>query len=117
MSAFICSDKHFAVVAKALFADKYEQQLFANHLKRENIRSVNYRYNEKTRVTRVNLNAASDADVRQYDGSDILKLLNCIDYQSCEHPDYDSTMFKLATRLLKLQGANEKVAKPNLWSI
>lgn len=117
MSAFICSDKHFAVVAKAMFAELHEQQAFANHLKRENIRSVNYRYKEKTRFSKVNLEAAKAADVRQYDGHDIHQLLDCIDYQSCEHPDYDATMYKLATRLLSAQGSNPKAAKPNLWSI
>jgi hypothetical protein len=117
MSAYICSDKHFAVVAKAMFADLYEQQQFANHLKRENIKSVNYRYGEKTRFSQVNLEAAKAADVRQYNGHDIHALLNCIDYQSCEHPDYDSTMYKLATRLLSAQGSNPKAAQPGLRSI
>jgi hypothetical protein len=117
MSAYICSDKHFAVVAKALFAQPHNQQSFANHLKRENIRSVNHRYREKTRVTRVNLDAATPIDVNAYMGHDILRLLQCIDYQSCEHPDYDDTMYKLAVRVLEAQGADAAKARENLWSI
>ena len=58
MSAFICSDAQFATVARGLFTDESTAQQFANHLKRENVRSVNYRYKEKTRATRVNMDMA-----------------------------------------------------------
>jgi hypothetical protein len=57
MSAFICSDKHFAVVAKALFASPTQAQQFADALKRENIKSVNHRYNESYRFRKVKLDA------------------------------------------------------------
>jgi hypothetical protein len=118
MSAFICSDKQFAVVAKALFADSTSAQQFADALKRENIKSVNYRYSESTRFRAVNLEAATQADVSEYDGNDILCLLACIDYQSCEHPDYDKTRIDLAERMLRAQGGNKAASnKPNLWSV
>jgi len=117
MSAYICSDKQFAVIAKAMFAEPRNQQTFANHLKRENIKSVNYRYKETTRFTKVNLNAATQEEVNGYFGHDILKLLYCVDYQSCEHPDYDDTQYKLVARLLQAQGADSEQSQPNLWSI
>jgi hypothetical protein len=118
MSAFICSDKHFAVVAKALFASPIVAQRFADALKRENIKSFNHRYNESTRFRKVNLKAATADDVKQYDGHDILCLLNCIDYQSCEHPDYNNTYLGLAERLLEAQGNRcSSSTKPNLWAI
>lgn len=118
MSAFICSDKQFAVVAKHLFpADVQAQQFFADHLKRENIASVNYRYNERTRRTKCNLDHATDDDVRLYTVHGILRLLECVDYQSCEHPDYDSTQYKLAKRLLESLGADAELARPGLWAI
>jgi hypothetical protein len=118
MSAFICSDKHFAVVAKALFAQPTSAMQFANALKRENVKSVNHRYDETTRFRKVDMNAATADEVKQYDGNDILCLLNCIDYQSCEHPDYDRTRIDLAERMLKAQGGNPNASnKPNLWAI
>lgn len=121
MSAFICSDKQFAVVAKALFASPTAAQQFADALKRENIKSVNYRYRdcaERARFRKVNLDAATADEVKQYDGNDILCLLKCIDYQSCEHPDYDRTRIDLAERMLKAQGGNPNASnKPNLWAI
>jgi hypothetical protein len=117
MSAFICSDKHFAVVAKALFASPTQAQQFADALKRENIKSVNHRYNESYRFRKVKLDAATKADVRKYDGSHILVLLNCINYQSCEHPDYDSTRIELAIRWLRIQGATEANVTSHLWAI
>jgi hypothetical protein len=118
MSAFICSDKHFAVVAKALFAQHTSAQQFADALKRENIKSVNYRYGESTRFRKVDLNAATADEVKQYDGHDLLCLLTCIDYQSCEHPDYNNLYLELAQRWLRVQGANQDASnKPNLWAI
>jgi hypothetical protein len=120
MSAFICSDKHFAVVAKALFAQPTSAQQFADALKRENIKSVNYRYRdcaERARFRKVNLDAATADDVKQYDGSQILVLLMCIDYQSCEHPDYDNTRLDLAQRWLRVHGATEANVTDHLWAI
>ena len=117
MSAFICSDKQFAVVAKALFAGGTSAQQFADALKRENITSYNHRYNEKVRVTRVKLDSATPDDMRLYSGHDILMLLRCIDYQSCEHPTYNRTLLDLAERFLEASGSTDDEAQPNLWSI
>lgn len=121
MSAFLCSDRHFAVIAKHLFpADVQSQQFFADHLKRENIDSVNWRYQhhgKPTRRTKCNLAAATDKDVQIYTLHDILRLLDCVDYQSCEHPTYNSTQYKLAERLLKSLGADAMLARRGLWSI
>lgn len=118
MSAFICSDKHFAVVAKALFAQPTSAQQFADALKRENIKSVNHRYGESTRFRKVDMSTATPDEVKQYDGHDLLCLLNCIEYQSCEHPDYDRTRIDLAKRWLRVKGGNPNASnKPNLWAI
>lgn len=117
MSAFICSDKQFAVVAKALFAGGTSAQQFADALKRENIASYNYRYNEKVRFSRVKLDSATPDDMRLYSGDDILVLLQCIDYQSCEHPTYNRTLLDLAERFLEASGSTDAKAQPNLWSI
>jgi hypothetical protein len=111
MSAFICSDRQFATVARYLFSCETTAQQFANHLKRENVRSVNYRYDENNRFRKVNMNKAGDG----WSADDIAALLACIDYQSCEHPDYEAGPLKLAERLLIATGANRE--KSNLWSI
>lgn len=112
MSAFICTDKHIATVASALFADKRQAQDAANHFKRENIRSVNYRYKEKTRVTKCDM---AQANLAPYTGHDIAALLHCLDYQSCEHPDCDLLVINLCLRILDHQGA--KASQSSVWSI
>jgi hypothetical protein len=111
MSAFICSDRHFATVAQWLFSDAHAAQLFADALKRENIKSVNHRYGEKTRFRRVNL---AQADLAKLTHHDILCLLECINYQSCEHPTYNNIFYKLAHRLLMASGAQSD--QSSLWS-
>ena len=78
MSAFILTDKHLSAIAYAVMP--HNAQSFANKLKAINIDSVNYRYSEKTRKTRVKL----DVSAKGYNPSIICKLIDCWDYQSCE---------------------------------
>ena len=115
MSAFICSDKQFAAVAKAIFVDAKRQQQFANALKRENVKSVNHRYKDNVRFSKVNLHSCSVFEFSQYSDDDVAKLLECIDYQSCEHPTYNDMNYKLAELLLRARGANP--ARSQVWSI
>jgi hypothetical protein len=111
MSAFICSDRQFATVARFFFsADFKAAQHFADHLKRENVRSVNHRYGEKTRFSRVNMAEACDG----FTPDDIAAMLACIDYQSCEHPTYNVGPLQLANRLLIATGANRE--QSTIWS-
>lgn len=83
MSAFILSDKHFATIAYYIegFHEGLCPQVLADKLKRINIESVDYRYNEKTRFSKVRL--SRDTDI-QYNTVDIIRLIDCWDYQSCE---------------------------------
>lgn len=59
-------------------------QLHANTLKRENIRSVNWRYGERERFKPVKfVGYGEHASAEQ-----VVMWLRCIQYQSCERPDY-----------------------------
>lgn len=116
MSAFVCSDTHFAVVAKLLFDKAEDSQKFADLLKRENIRSVNHRYSSNVRFRKVDLKSISDADLGRYSLHDALKLLECIDYQSCEPADYNNVLYELASSLLIARGARSSQASVS-WSI
>jgi hypothetical protein len=80
MSAFIMNDSDFYLIAKAVQPSNVGE--FADMLKRININSVNFRYNEKTRFYKCkfpdvvsniapNINRVKD-------------LINCWTYQSCE---------------------------------
>jgi hypothetical protein len=82
MSAWICSDKHIASVVCAVLKEEYRQKA-ADMIKKANIRSVNYRYNEHTKITPCDLTQAEPLLP-----GDIVKLAHSIDYQSCERPDW-----------------------------
>ena len=112
MSVFLCSDKHIATVATALFADPKQAQAAANVFKHENIRSVNARYQEKTRVTKCKM---SGADLAPYTGHDIAQLLNCIEYQSSMHQNRNLLIFNLCFRILDYQKANKLLS--SVWTI
>jgi hypothetical protein len=90
--------------AKALPAGDYDRAAeVANILWRENIRSVSYRYpNDKTSATLPGPNGGSfvvgPADFFAYmvrfDPVQVLKSIDCLDYQSCEHPEWGASEAK-----------------------
>lgn len=85
MSSFILSDKHFQIIADYIKSESpaFDYQDFANRLKRINIDSYNHRYNEKIRFSKVKFNNQfSHKDYNQYD---IIRLIQCWSYQSCEN--------------------------------
>lgn len=83
MSAFICSDLHFSAIAYYIegLNPAVNAQELANRLKSINIDSVNYRYKEKTRKTKCKL----QRDNRQLTIADVIRLIQCWSYQSCEN--------------------------------
>ncbi len=82
MSAFILSDKHFSVIAYYIGnITDIDPQVIANKLKAINIDSVNFRYNEKTRKSKCKLQHTG----KDYTTSDIIRLIQCWSYQSCEN--------------------------------
>ena len=117
MSAFILSDKHFTVIANyvALCKDNINVIEFANKLKAINIKSVNYRYNEKTRITKCKLDNSNN----YYSKYDVIRLIQCWDYQSCENiTDIDFNLMQVFLYSLfnndELQNARNNSDK---WSI
>ena len=81
MSAFLCSDYHIATMAKyiAPLHGSINAQELANKLKKINIESVNYRYNEKSRAVRCKM-----GKTLVIGANDFAALFSCWDYQSCE---------------------------------
>ena len=127
MSAFICSDRHIATIVKAYAFHAAESDDFAhdlaNTLKRENIRSVNYRYNQRNRINPCDLSDAMPvgADEGHYRAIDLLQLAECLDYQSCERNDYEkSVAYRELQRIIahfKELASRQPWNKSNVWSI
>lgn len=117
MSAYICSDRHIASIAlwaAVESAGKLKDLLgmtqeIADALKRENIKSVNYRYREKTRFKKCDI-----LKVDVLPPEDIVTLCDCLDYQSCEHPDYKPGMLAvIRASAFRASGGR----KSDMWSI
>ncbi|MER2511278.1 MAG: hypothetical protein ABTQ25_02460 [Nitrosomonas ureae] len=114
MSAYICSDKHIATIAVAftsLLAKGADTQPIADELLRINTESVNYRYNEDTPVETVDLTEA-ETD-RSFE--DLVALCGCLNYQSCELPDYKNPLLDSITAQFKAN-CRTGVESP-VWSI
>jgi hypothetical protein len=87
MSAFILSDLHISTIAIYIhhLNDNIDIQELANKLKSINIDSVDYRYGEKNRKSKCKI--INNYDNVRYTKYDIIRLIQCWDYQSCEKPD------------------------------
>lgn len=96
MSAFICSDLHintivtWAVENQALPYD-ITPEAAAAALYSENVKSVNYRYNERTKRTGF---VYTPVDIGGRTAAEIVKLCHCLDYQSCEHKGWPRSKAK-----------------------
>lgn len=96
MSAFVVSQEHIAalVVQERDWywywngeAHRDNRQQIGQMLWDENHRSVNYRYQEET-PNRLYLH---DRVEEPLSAVARLKLLNCYEYQTCEHPEWESS--------------------------
>lgn len=93
MSAFLCNDLQFEAVVVSYYQHMGKAplltqfQLHANTLKRENIRSVNWRYGERKRFKPVVfIGFDQTPSIEQ-----VIQWLRCIEYQSCERDDYEKS--------------------------
>lgn len=119
MSAFILSDLHFSTIAIYIhhLNDTIGVEELANKLKSINIDSVNYRYKENTRKAKCKI--INNYDNVKYTKYDIIRLIQCWDYQSCEKPD------NFEYRVIRVFLLNHFIdnditlsgSQSNLWSI
>lgn len=68
---------------------------FASELWRENVRSVNYRYpNDPAPVELFTITPHDIEDklhAWEFDPVQVLKAIDCLEYQSCEHPEWEAS--------------------------
>ncbi len=115
MSAFICSDEHIATIVvrygELINATPERVQSIADALLAINIESVNYSYNEDTKIEPCSL----DEVCPDLSFADLIAMCECLDYQSCELPEYSNPLLDAITAQFK---ANDRSGiKSPLWSI
>lgn len=119
MSAFICSDLHISTIAIYIhhLNDNIGIQELADKLKSINIDSVNYRYNEKTRKTKCKI--INNYDNVKYHLFDIVRLIQCWNYQACEKGDNLEYMIMsgFLDSFFSNQDRENASINSNLWSI
>lgn len=127
MSAFVCQNDHFVALAQFAISNSHGStqvcfktlaynglddmscrdyldaaSYFANVLRDENIRSVSCRYNESA-VYPEPLKVSDFHGFCKLSAVNILKMCDCLEYQSCETDDYKQT--KAYTLLQAIRGA------------
>lgn len=92
-------------------------QEFADKLKRCNIASVNYRYNEKTRVTKCKPVTIDDCLLITMD--DLFQLCACWDYQACEGESLEYNILSefIEYKLSRLGYPRDYESNSKMWSI
>lgn len=120
MSAFICDQEHIKQLAlyaapvgrRAIHPEYFRHPdlktladptidwtansvitFYANILYRENFRSVGARYPEDAKASEADTITITRSDVRDdaLSAVDIISMCNCLEYQSCETDDWEST--------------------------
>jgi hypothetical protein len=122
MSAYVCEKNHFVYLACAMLSrrimgrnsqfsyifngerhsvtctETIRAAELANVLLRENIRSVSYRYSEKTSANlpgpRGGVDVIQPSDLAacyDFDPVQVISSIRCLQYQSCECPDWEQT--------------------------
>ena len=136
MSAFICNDYHISVLATFCvenapfyilfrgkneclvpsFTEGFEARATAIEIGRilakENRRSVNFRYDEKYSTKFV----YRTVDMSLYSPNDIIAAAQCLDYQSCERPDYYRSKAKAIINEIILAAAM-KLSTNGVWEL
>ena len=89
MSAFVVSDSTFnAIITGGIFHGLLEgkrPQAILKSLVTENYKSVNYRYGEKQNALVHTFKIHTVSDIQ------LLKSIECLGYQSCEHDTWESS--------------------------
>jgi hypothetical protein len=116
MSAFVCSDRHIATIAChfATLLPGQDAQRIADELKAINIASVNWRYPNHPQEPFEPCNLA-DLSAAALSFPDLVALCECLDYQSCELPDYSNPLLDQITAQFK-DNVRHGV-KSAMWSI
>ena len=107
MSAYIVSKDHVAIFVVGVNLKRHNRLETPDLLKqakllmRENVRSVNWRYGEKSRSPAITINEQHEAQAKVLSNNDLLQLARCLIYQSCETDDYyDSNAYHLICTLM-----------------
>lgn len=110
MSAFIVSKKHIDAICEYVVLNKKngygipdDPNELGHVLWRENHRSVNSRYRERGKTPEYKF---EKTDLRT-SAADFMKLLHCLDYQSCEHKSYERSKARRYIRELAYRAASE----------
>ena len=104
MSAFLVTPTHVYTIARAYVQlvnhndtpTELEVIQIAKILYKENLKSVNYRYNERNRLPNL-----KNVDFKPVSNVELIKLIHCLDYQSCETSTYKkSKAYQMINQLL-----------------
>ena len=111
MSAFICSDNHISAIVKWATRNNVsiwygnpsrslrtgDEQEIVEILYAENVKSVNYRYKGDDPTT----GCVYDPTSPILTPVEVIKLTQSLEYQSCEHPGWETSDAKEVLRTIK----------------
>jgi hypothetical protein len=126
MSAFVCNNYHISALAH--YAATQELRYRHNNktkvatdaaiigliLHKENVRSFNYRYNATTPTTDFTFDPTVKA--RSFHASEIIAAVDCLEYQSCERPDWEKSEAKAILTTILAKAADEFRARA-IWEL
>lgn len=79
----------------------------ATMLLRENVKSINYRYNERKRTPKVTRKDFNGFLTLPFDALQLIRSCKCYNYQACEHDGYEKSQAKSFIKALIDSAINE----------
>ena len=124
MSAYVCDEKHWSSLCNHIdqnmndycYGALYEKtpEQIINILKMENVKSVNYRYNENTPFVPFDKGIVPT----QLTTADFISALGCVHYQSCNSQDYyKSEAYIINLSLQNIAYSKNATETSSVWEI
>ena len=108
MSAFLCDAPTLAAIARAAasLSEKIDAERVFSLLLDENLKSVGYRYPDATTIGDwFDEGEAAfiweNVPVQSHTATELLEFVACYEYQSCEHPEWETSTARELCRLLR----------------
>jgi hypothetical protein len=121
MSAFIVSKRHVAALVRFYVSSLYGKNADASSslemcrvLMRQNVRSVNERYNERGKSESFKQSDFDSAPILSPD--QCLKACGCLEYQSCETDDWKTTRAYDLLQLIRAEAMRRGADKERAYA-
>ncbi|HEX9472486.1 MAG TPA: hypothetical protein VF957_23420 [Bradyrhizobium sp.] len=109
MSAFVCGNSHITALAVYAYRhgiSKIPVELLGSEFLSENLKSVNHLYAARHGTQLGTFELCGAITFQRFSAVQIIKAAECLAYQSCEHPGYETSTAYAITAAIQIHALN-----------